>query len=109
MFRAFPLKEELRPLYQLKDPTLAPAHLAAWLAWAARSKLDPFIRLARTIRAHRHGILAAIHLGLTNGRLEGLNSRTRLISHRSFGSHSADPLIAPVYLCCTRILIELPR
>jgi transposase len=107
MFRAFLLKEELRLLYQLDDPRLAPAHLDAWLAWASRSKLDPFIKLARTIRRHR--ALAAIRLGLNNGRLEGLNSRIRLISHRSFGFHSADPLIALVYLCCTRIVIELPR
>ena len=109
MFRAFLLKEELRVLYQLDDPALAPAHLDAWLAWASRSKLDPFVKLARTIRRHRAGILAAIRLGLNNGRLEGLNSRIRLISHRSFGFHSADPLIALVYLCCTRIVIELPR
>ena len=109
MFRAFLLKEELRLLYQLEDPTLAPAHLHAWLAWASRSRLAPFVRLARTIRNHRDGILAAIRLGLTNGRLEGLNSRIRLISHRSFGFHSSAPLIALVYLCCSGIVIDLPR
>ena len=109
MFRAFLLKEELRVLYQLEDPALAPAHLDAWLAWASRSRLDPFLKLARTIRRHRAGILAAIRLGLSNGRLEGLNSRIRLISHRSFGFHSADPLIALVYLCCSQIVIDLPR
>jgi len=109
MFRAFLLKEELRLLYQLEDPALAPAHLDAWLAWASRSRLQPFIRLARTIRRHRNGILAAIRLGLSNGRLEGLNSRIRLISHRSFGFHSAAPLIALVYLCCSGLVIDLPR
>ena len=109
LFRAFLLKEELRLLYQLEDPALAPAHLDAWLAWASRSRLHPFVRLARTIRRHRAGILAAIRLGLSNGRLEGLNSRIRLISHRSFGFHSAAPLIALVYLCCSRIVIDLPR
>ncbi len=109
MFRAFLLKEELRLLYQLEDPALAPAHLDAWLAWASRSRLAPFVRLARTIRRHRQGILAAIRLSLSNGRLEGLNSRIRLISHRSFGFHSAAPLIALVYLCCTGIVISLPR
>ena len=109
MFRAFLLKEELRLLYQLPDPDLAEAHLDAWLAWASRSRLQPFIKLARTIRRHRAGILAAIRLGLSNGRLEGLNSRIRLISHRSFGFHSASPLIALVYLCCTGIVIDLPR
>jgi len=109
LYRAFLLKEELRLLYQLDDPRLAPAHLDAWLAWASRSRLTPFIKLARTIRRHRPGILAAIRLGLTNGRLEGLNSRIRLISHRSFGFHSAGPLIALVYLCCAGITIDLPR
>jgi transposase len=109
MFRAFLLKEELRLLYALEDPMLAPAHLDAWLAWASRSRLEPFIKLARTIRRHRAGILAAIRLGLSNGRLEGLNSRIRLISHRSFGFHSAAPLISLVYLCCGRIAIDLPR
>jgi transposase len=109
LYRAFLLREELRLLYHLPDPRLAPAHLDAWLAWASRSRLKPFVRLARTLRAHRDSILAAIRLGLSNGRLEGLNSKIRLISHRSYGFHSADALIALVYLCCTRIVIELPR
>lgn len=109
LYRAFLLREELRLLYHLPDPRLAPAHLDAWLAWASRSRLRPFVRLARTLRGHRDGILAAIRLGLSNGRLEGLNSKIRLISHRSFGFHSADALIALVYLCCTGIVIDLPR
>jgi Transposase len=67
------------------------------------------MRLARTLRTHRDGILAAIRLGLSNGRLEGLNSRIRLLSHRAFGFHFANPLIALVYLRCAAITIELPR
>ena len=109
LYRAFLLREELRLLYHLPDRDLAPAHLDAWLAWASRSKLRPFVRLARTLREHRDGILAAIRLGLSNGRLEGLNSKIRLISHRAFGFHSADPLIALIYRCCAGITIELPR
>jgi transposase len=96
MFRAFLMKEKLRLLYQLKDPVLAAAHLDAWLAWAwaSRSRLASFIKLTRTIRRHRNGILAAIRLELSNIRLEGPNSRIRLISRRSFGFHTAAPLIA---------------
>jgi hypothetical protein len=36
-------------------------------------------------------------------------SMIRLISHGGFGFHSADALIALVYLCCTGIVIDLPR
>ncbi len=102
LYRAYLLKEELRALYHLEDPTTAPEHLKAWLAWASRSKLRPFVKLARTVRRYRDGILAAIRLGLSNARLEGLNSKVRLISHRSFGFHGADPLIAVIHLCAGR-------
>jgi transposase len=109
LYRAFLLKEELRLLYQLDDPALALAHLDAWLTWASRSRLEPFVKLARTIRRYRVGILNAIRLGLNDGRLEGLNSRIRLISHRRFGLNSPQPLIALIYLSCTGIVIPLPR
>jgi hypothetical protein len=45
----------------------------------ARSRLQPFIRLGKTIRKHRDGILAAIRLGINQGRTEALNSKVRLI------------------------------
>jgi transposase len=108
LYRAYLLKEQLRALYHLDDPADAPAHLDAWLAWASRSKLPPFIRLARTLRHYRDGILAAIALGITNARLEGLHSKVRLLSHRSFGFHSAAALIALIYLCCAGITINPP-
>jgi transposase len=108
LYRAYLLKEELRALYHLEDPSLAPEHLKAWLAWASRSKLKPFVKLARTVRRYRDGILAAIRLGLSNARLEGLNSKVRLISHRSFGFHGPDPLIALIYLCAGGIVIDPP-
>jgi transposase len=108
LYRAYLLKEELRALYHLDDRSLADEHLTAWLAWASRSKLKPFVKLARTIRRYRDGILAAIRLGLSNARLEGLNSKVRLISHRSYGFHGPDPLIALIYLCAGGITIDPP-
>jgi transposase len=66
LYRAYLLKEQLRTLYQLEDRALAPTHLDAWIAWARRSQLRPFLRLAQTLRRYRHGILVAIRPGLTN-------------------------------------------
>ena len=108
LYRAYLLKEQLRALYQLQDPAHAPAHLDAWLAWAARSKLGPFIKLARTLRRYRDGILAAVRLGLTNARLEGLHNKIRLLCHRSYGLHSPQALTALIYLCCAGITITPP-
>ena len=108
LYRAFLLREELRLLYHLDDPAAAPAHLEAWLAWASRSRLKPFVKLARTLRARRDGVLAAIRLGLSNGRMEGLHAKVRLLSHRSFGFHGPAPLIALIYLCCAHVTINPP-
>ena len=108
MYRAFLLYGELRYIYRLPKEE-APERLDAWLAWASRSRLKPFVKLARTIRKHKAGVLAAIELNLSNGRLEALNSKVRLISHRAYGFHSADALIAMIYLCCAGIQIPLPH
>jgi hypothetical protein len=68
-FRAWQLKEELRDISAL--PLIqAQAALDAWLAWASRSKLAPFVNLARTIRGYRASIEATIEWRLTNGIAE---------------------------------------
>ena len=108
MYRAFLLHGELRYLYKVPKHE-ARERLEAWLAWASRSRLKPFVKLARTIRAHKAGVLAAIELGISNGRLEALNSKVRLLSHRAYGFHSANALIAMIYLCCAGITIALPH
>jgi transposase len=108
LYRGYLLKEQLRALYQPASRAHARALLDTWLRAAARSKLKPFVKLAKTLREHKQGILNAIRLGLSNSRLEGLASRIRLISHRSFGFHSAEPLIALIHLCCGRITVSLP-
>ena len=108
-YRAFVRREELRLRYHLNDPRLTPAYLDAWLAWAARSRLRPFVWLARTLRApsRRHPRRGPPRALQRPPR--GLNSKIRLIGHRSFGFHSADALIALVYLCCAGVAIDLPR
>jgi len=60
------------------------------------------------IRDQREGILAAVELGMGNSRLEGVNSKIRMINHRGYGHHSVATLTAMIYLCCSGIQLELP-
>lgn len=82
LWRAWAMKEALRDVFRLRELGAAHQFLDRWLAWACRSRIPAFVRLSRTIRAHREGILAAVELGLSNSKLEGLNSKIRLINHR---------------------------
>jgi transposase len=47
-------------------------------------------------------------LGHGNSKLEGLNSKIRLINHRGYGHRTAAALIAMIYLCCDGLTIQLP-
>lgn len=75
---------------------------------AQRSRLEPFVKAARTIRTNRVHIAAAIERGLSNGRLEGLNRGVRFIVRRAFGFHSARDALALVMLSCGLINLTLP-
>ena len=107
-WRAQELKEDFRGLYQLTEPAHAGAYLDRWLSRATRCRIPPMIKAAQLIRDQRAGILAAVELGLANSRLEGTNSKIRMINHRGYGHHRVATLSAMIYLCCSGIELELP-
>lgn len=108
LFRAYLLKEGLAAALDYRQPKRAERALREWMAWAARSRLAPFVRTGRTIRKHLDGILAYIKGRMTNGLVEGINNRMRMVARRAFGFHGADALIALLFLCCGGIQLN-PR
>jgi transposase len=51
LYRAYLLKEQLRMVFEIKGEQ-GRALLAGWLAWAQRSRLPEFVKLATTIRKY---------------------------------------------------------
>jgi transposase len=100
LYRAYLLKESLAKGLDYRRLKRAEQHLDCWAQWASRSKLKPFVKLSRTVRCFKEGILAYTTTGLSNGLVEGLNNKIRLITRRAFGFHSAETLKAMIYLCC---------
>ena len=73
--RAWTMKEMVRAIFAPGLTVEAVAELLdRLLARLSRSRLKPFVRLGRTIRKHREGILAARRLKLSNARAEALNN-----------------------------------
>jgi transposase len=103
LYRAYLLKEAMVGVLDCRYEWLARQKLDEWVRWARRSRLEPFKRVAATIREYADGILAYVRSGLSNGRTEGLNGKARTITRRSFGFHSAHGLIALLKLCCSGI------
>lgn len=108
LYRAYLLKEQLRQIYRLPAAE-ATQLLDEWIAWARRCRLPSFVKLAKTITSQRPGIVAAIEHGLSNARVEAINTQIRMITRRAFGFHSPDALIALAMLSLADLCPSLPR
>jgi transposase len=108
--RAWAMKEMVRAIFApgLTVDTVADL-IDRLLARLSRSRLKPFVRLGRTIRKHRDGILAARGLRLSNARAEAMNNRVKLIVRRAYGFHSAKAALALVHLTCGPVTLTLPH
>jgi transposase len=108
--RAWAMKEMVRAIFAPGLTVDAVAELIdRLLARLSRSRLKPFIRLGRTIRKHREGILAARRLKLSNARAEAMNNKVKLIVRRAYGFHSARAALALVHLTCGPVTLTLPH
>jgi transposase len=107
LYRAYLISQQLREIYRVPLEH-AIILLDAWLRWARRCRLEPFVRLAKTITQQRSGIEAAIRHGLSNARVEQLNTQLRLITRRAFGFHSPDAAIALAMLSLGGLCPPLP-
>jgi len=108
LYRAYLLKEQLRQIYRLPADA-ATRLLDEWIAWARRCRLPSFVKLARTITKQRAGIVAAIEHGLSNARVEAINTQIRMITRRAYGFHSPGALIALAMLSLAGLCPPLPR
>jgi transposase len=108
--RAWAMKEMVRAIFAPDLTVEAVSELLdRLLARLSRCRLRPFIRLGKTIRKHREGILAARRLKLSNARAEALNNKVKLIVRRAYGFHSAQAALALVHLTCGPVTLTLPH
>jgi transposase len=98
--KAYLLKEDLRRFWDYRSTAWAEGHLRQWLWRASHSRLAPFTKLARTLRSHLEGVVAWTRIRVTNGALEGMNNKVKVISHRAYGYRTTWTYIANIYHCC---------
>jgi transposase len=107
LYRAYLISQQLREIYRVPLEH-AIILLDGWLRWARRCRLQPFVKLANTITQQRSGIEAAIRHGLSNARVEQVNTQLRLITRRAFGFHSPHAVIALAMLSLGGLCPPLP-
>jgi len=107
LYRAYLLSQQLREIYRVPAAD-GLVLLDSWLKWARRCRLEPFRKLARRITEQRERVEAAFTNGLSNARVEQINTQIRLIIRRGFGYHSEDAVIALAMLSLGGLCPPLP-
>jgi len=102
--RALKLKETLQASLWARDTQ----SLKWWCGWAARSRLEPFRRLARTLKKHWEGIMGFFESGITSAAIEAINGKVQLAKRLARGFRNFVCFRAIAYLKSAHLDLELP-
>lgn len=105
---AYRLKELFNEFWTFKDTEQATAYLAYWCDLVKESGIFPFIEAAKTIQAHWFGIITYTETNLTNGVLEGINSKIQLAKKRARGYRNISNFINMIYFISGKLKFDYP-
>lgn len=85
LFVAYYMKDQLRLLWSQPDKRTARQFLNGWIELADLTGIRVLKSMARTLAAHREGILAWYHHPISTGPLEGTNNKIKTMSRQAYG------------------------
>lgn len=105
--RALALRSALQDVYEANAQE-GPLLLAWWGRWALRSRLEPFVKLANSIKEHWQGITAYFANRYTQGPIEAINGIIQLAKRRARGFRNLNYLRAIAYWVAGKLTLKLP-
>jgi transposase len=106
---AYRLKTLFNDLWTMPDKTAADEFLTDWCAQVKLAGIAAFDKFAKTVRAHWWGIIEFAHSRITNGILEGINSKIQLAKRRARGYRNINNYINMIYFLCGKLNFSYPR
>jgi transposase len=85
LFVAYYMKDQLRLLWSQSDKATAERFLDDWIKLADASGIKMLKSFARTLAAHRQGILAWYDYPISTGPLEGTNNKIKTMKRQAYG------------------------
>jgi transposase len=82
---AYYLKEDLRRFWEQPGKRFATAFLDDWLRRAEASGVKMLVQMAKTLAAHRSGLLAYYDVMITSGPMEGTNNKIKTMKRQAYG------------------------
>lgn len=93
----YEMKELLYEFWQCESWREAQSFLTTWCKMAQESAIQPLIKFANTLLAHRSAILNYFKYPLTNAILEGLNNKIKTLKRQAYGYRNMDNFFLKIY------------
>ncbi len=106
--RAMAIKDFLADTWNHATAEDASKHLKAVMSWCSRSRLEPFVKLARSLKAHLEGILGYFKNYTTSAAIEAINGLLQLARRRARGYWNFANFQAIAYWIAGGIEIPVP-
>lgn len=82
---AYYMKDELRLFWEQAGKRFATAFLNDWIKRAQASGIKMLKQMAKTLTAHRSGLLAYYDAMITSGPMEGTNNKIKTMKRQAYG------------------------
>jgi transposase len=82
---AYYLKDDLRRFWEQPGKRFATAFLDGWIRRAEASGVKVLKQMAKTLAAHRSGLLAYYEVMITSGPMEGTNNKIKTMKRQAYG------------------------
>ena len=106
--KALTIRESFQKIYESQTELKRNLSLLLqkWYFWATHSRLEPIIKVAKTIKNHWDGIVEWKRSQINNGILEGLNSVVQAAKSKARGFRTAEYFKITVYLITGQLNFE---
>lgn len=105
---AYRLKVLFNDLWEMPNKTAATSFLTQWCDEVEDAKIPAFMAFAKTVKAHWAGIIHFVESHITNGILEGINSKVQLAKRRARGYRNIKNFINMIYFLCGKMKFDYP-
>ncbi|MBA2435890.1 MAG: transposase [Chthoniobacterales bacterium] len=104
--RAGAIKELFSKLWNYGYEGSARKFFKNWFGWAARSRLNPVIKVAKMSKRHLENILTYLRHPITNAVTEGLHSKIQAIKSNARGFRSFQNYRTRILFFCGKLSLQ---
>ena len=101
--QAYGLVLEFKKMFDYKKPSYAAKYFNRWYEKVMKSNIPEMIKAANTLLNHIEGILLHIKTNISNGKIEGMNSKLRGFTKRAFGFKTLKNLKITIFIALGKL------